>query len=686
MSTRTLYALLVGINDYPIEAHRLFGCHNDVLAAKTFLENRTNRSNLNLEVKMLLSADATRVNIVKAFEQHLAQAAEGDIAFFYYSGHGSQEPAGSFFDHLESDGQNETLVCWDSRIEDGMDLADKELSSLIQLVSQKNPHIVTMLDCCHSGTGTRNLDNGLPSDFLVRQSPSYQGTRPLDSYILPRDLSADRSVLSTRGTKSLIIPDGRHVALSAAESFQLAKETTLGGNRRGVFSFSLMEILQNSTADLTYDDIMRRVRGLVSKRTFDQNPTIFAPQPKDIHQRFLDGTIVESPVFFSLSFDREHGWVIDGGSVHGIIKGGFGDSTVLGVFPTTVIGAALEDFSQSIGEVEVTDTSASRSIVRPTGATFLDKTATYRCRVTSLPVPPAKVYLFGEVEGVQHLRRQMERGGPEASYWQETRTLEEADFKLLALRNKYVISRAADGMGDDAIIQRDGIDYRPLVEKVSGYDTSSAAEVLKYLTHITKWEQTLELHNANSRISSNAVRIELYHPDRDERIAPASNGYHFSYNPNDGPNALPGFRIKVINQSGRKLYCSLILLSSLFEVNPFLLAEGGTWLEPSEEAWAMDGEVVMAEVSDSQVAFGRSEVLETLKVIYGSAKFDPALLEMRPLKEPQPANRSMPSGGLIDQTLAGTQTKGIRVRQRNSGSFDEWNAFSLSVRIKRMIE
>jgi hypothetical protein len=69
MSQRKLHALLVGIDDYPIEAHRLFGCHNDVQAAKEFLENRTNRNQYELKLKTLLSREATRTNIVRAFRR-----------------------------------------------------------------------------------------------------------------------------------------------------------------------------------------------------------------------------------------------------------------------------------------------------------------------------------------------------------------------------------------------------------------------------------------------------------------------------------------------------------------------------------------------------------------------------------------------------------------------------------------
>ncbi len=685
MSQRNIYALLVGINDYPIEAHRLFGCHNDVQAAREFLENRTNRSNFNLNVKTLLSKEATRSNIAKQFEEHLGKATENDVVFFYYSGHGSQEKAGDFFAHLEPDGMNETLVCWDSRIEDGMDMADKELATLIQLVSQRNPHIVLLLDCCHSGSGSRGVvDPSQIQDYLVRQSPMDERLRPLDSYILPRNLKTDRSILSTRGMNSLVIPDGRHVALSAAESFELAKETTLGGNRRGVFSYSLIELLQNSTGDFTYDDLMRRARSMVARRTFEQTPTMFATQPADLNTQFLDGSTGGSSDYFNLNFDREHGWLLDGGSVHGIIKGEWGDeTTVLSVFPDKL--KELSDLTQAVARVEVTDIAPGRSIVRVVeDNNQLDKNANYKCKIVSLPVEPNLIYLHGQDIGLSALRRQMSVEGPDSSYLREIRDLSQADYKLLAVRDRYIISRAADGMGDAAIIRQDGIDYRPLVGQVAGYSSENAARVVEQLIHIAKWERSLELKNPASQIPTAALRMEFWHPEKEEKLPLATAGYKFSYDHQAQPQGLPFFRLKVINQGAKKLYFSLLFYSSQFEIYPYMLAEGGSWLEPGESIWAMNGDPIPGFVSDNLKAFGVTKTVEHLKLIASTDRFHPELLEMKGLGEPQPSLRSADTDlSGLDGLLGGATSRSLRLRTQSATSLSDWNTNEVSLTIER---
>ena len=91
---RTLYALLVGINGYPNPRHRLSGCLNDVARMREYLEGRFDGSAFQLALaEPLTDAKATRQAVIDAFQNHLSQAKKGDVALFYFSGHGSQERA-----------------------------------------------------------------------------------------------------------------------------------------------------------------------------------------------------------------------------------------------------------------------------------------------------------------------------------------------------------------------------------------------------------------------------------------------------------------------------------------------------------------------------------------------------------------------------------------------------------------
>ena len=98
--------------------------------------------------------------MIDTFRSHLGQAGAGDVALFSYSGHGSEEPAPPEFAELEASGRIQTLVPVDvGRRRDGplvRPIADKELAVLIAEVAARGPHVVVLLDCCHSGSGTRD--------------------------------------------------------------------------------------------------------------------------------------------------------------------------------------------------------------------------------------------------------------------------------------------------------------------------------------------------------------------------------------------------------------------------------------------------------------------------------------------------------------------------------------------------
>ena len=122
---KTLYALIIAIDKYPIPAHQLQGCVNDATAFGNYLANYCKSNSLNYVKKELFDGDAKRLDVVAGFN-HFNSATTDDICVWYYSGHGSQMPAPpEFWD--ATNGMSETIVCFDSRLPDGRDMVDKEL-------------------------------------------------------------------------------------------------------------------------------------------------------------------------------------------------------------------------------------------------------------------------------------------------------------------------------------------------------------------------------------------------------------------------------------------------------------------------------------------------------------------------------------------------------------------------------
>ncbi len=305
---RTIYALLVGINQYaspniPV----LYGCINDIREVETYLRERIAGDEYNLQAVVLKNEEATRQAIIDQFRTHLCKAGSDDVAFFYYSGHGSQERTPPEFWQLEPDKLDETLVCHDSRTPDHYDLADKELAMLIAEVSRRDPHIVIILDSCHSGSGTRNATLG-----AVRHISTDERSRPLNSFIVtPTEmvsLSATRNISETK-SDWVNLPLGKYVLLAACHDYETAKELPLNGQSRGVFSYFLMEALQRTGHTQTYRDLFKRVEALVQNLVQDQSPLIEVSDISYLSQPFLGGAF--SPIaYFTLKQNKEYGWVI----------------------------------------------------------------------------------------------------------------------------------------------------------------------------------------------------------------------------------------------------------------------------------------------------------------------------------------------------------------------------------------
>ena len=279
----TTYALLVGIDAYPAPINPLRGCVNDIHRVETMLSERLAPANGEphpFRPLVLTDARATRQAIVDGFRQHLSQAGPQDVALFYYSGHGSQAPSPPEFWHLEPDRLDETLVCWDSRLPEPncWDLADKELAQLISEIAAGGAHVVVVLDCCHSGSGTRAAAE---SEVRSRRVPTDQRIRPIETFLVDAAQAAEFSAgarAAQGGGGWYTLPRGRHVVLSACSPEEEAKELYLGGEQRGAFSYYLLETLQRAGAALTYRDLFKRVNALVRANISLQSPQIEATE------------------------------------------------------------------------------------------------------------------------------------------------------------------------------------------------------------------------------------------------------------------------------------------------------------------------------------------------------------------------------------------------------------------------
>jgi len=91
--------------------------------------------------------EPTMANILAAYKEVVAQSKNGDAIFLHYSGHGTKLKDD---DNDEADGFDEALVPLDFK-DKGM-IRDDDLYDILVKPLAHGVHMVSLMDCCHSGT------------------------------------------------------------------------------------------------------------------------------------------------------------------------------------------------------------------------------------------------------------------------------------------------------------------------------------------------------------------------------------------------------------------------------------------------------------------------------------------------------------------------------------------------------
>jgi energy-coupling factor transporter ATP-binding protein EcfA2 len=587
---RKIYALLVGIDNYIAPISSLKSCINDVTDVEKYLNERI-ADGYELCLRKLLNKEATRQAVIDGFRQHLCQAGDEDIAFFYFGGHGSQENAPEEFLDIKPSKRLNTLVCYDSRTEGIYDLSEPELAKLIFEVTGKSPHILTILDCDYSELDIKA--------FLTKCSSNWK-----------------QSVVN-----NLALPENvHHIMLSACRENELAREYNADGQTRGAFTYFLLKTLRLFNGKLTYQDLMRAVNTLVRGKVINQSPQLQATYSDDLDQLFLDGNnIFEAVPYFIVSHHREYGWIIDGGAIHSIETPTSEKTTLLALlpFPSRDSQNSIFNSSMSIGEAKVIEVYPSWSKVEiNNNLANLSLENVFKTVVINRPTPLKRVHIYGSDFGVNLARQALQISGfagQPSIYVDEVETSTGADFGLLCRDESYLIIRPADG--------------HPLAAEVNGYTLENAKEVIKRLEHIARWTNIVESSSpATSAISPDDVKMDIIVSGQGEFESATYPNLFLEYEEDeDGGFTPPGLQIRLSNNSNKTLFCNVLALSERFAVSaPFFNSMNGVWLQPGD---IVEGEYFSTTIRDELWEEGVTECKDILKLIVSHAEFDINLLK-----------------------------------------------------------
>ena len=670
-----IYALLVGIDDYQTQltgVSSLHGCVNDIKAIQEYLKHAIATRNKiaaenGADNKWKLVDDsvvpwkltnelATRQAIIDGFEQHLCQADSDDVVLFYYAGHGSQEPAPKVFSHLERDGNIETLVCHDSRANGVRDLADKELNYLIEQVAKKDPHILIILDSCHSGTATRD------PDVVERRTNPNPQPRDLKDFIFPQEW------LEQRLSKSYQRP--RHIAISACRDFQTAKEHTgSDGKRHGAFSYFLTEALKRTNGGLSYANLVQDINALITGKVKEQSPQIEAEPKDDLIQTFLGGAAGERINYFTLTHNKKehHNWVINGGILHGIRPTSEG-KTSLAIFPQGTELEDLQDIEKAICQAEVTQvmTEASK-VVLFDEKIELSQEQVYWAVITDVPLPNLKVFFKGDEAGKNIVLNVFDQDANK--FVAKTDTQKNADYYLEADKGQYWIVQPSDNKPLVAPV--------PEIPDTQGYTQQHAKQIIKRLEHIARWKNILELKTPpTSQVKAGDVEMEVIvtsggkEYSSKDGISPLPGDYTFENNDFKEPKV----KVKVTNRSDKDVYFQILELAGDYEIQVADFFDERSSIRLPENQNGSEniarGEELECFIPDSYLNNGVRKYDNIYKLIVSTREFDASLLQQPGLDNPPPINRSTGLSGTLNRLMDSVYTR--QSRRTIDSYIDNW--------------
>ena len=254
-------ALLVGVNKYSIPGSDLNGCVNDVTNIRDILLKYF-AFDVN-DIRVVVDERATKENIINRLRWLVADAKAGDRLLFHFSGHGSQIRDRNG-DELKD--QLDEILCPHDMDWDGTYIVDDDLGEFFGKLP-KGINLEVLLDCCHSGTGTREACGieSLPHELSFK--PRFL-TPPAD--ILARVDDDDLQVRNlAKGGNPL-----NHVLFSGCKDNQTSADAYIKGSYNGAFTYYFSKHVRETQGALSRGELIKRVRASLRFNGFRQVPQL----------------------------------------------------------------------------------------------------------------------------------------------------------------------------------------------------------------------------------------------------------------------------------------------------------------------------------------------------------------------------------------------------------------------------
>ncbi len=632
-----LHALLIAINDYHPDSgvSNLDGCINDINAVNAFLKK--NYKSLTPAIRILKNRQATRKKIISTFQSHLIKKAKpGDTVLFYYSGHGSYAGTAKAFQKSDPKKQDETLVCYDSRLPGHHDLADKELAVLLSRIAD-DVHIVVIVDACHSASITRSaIDDFNLGKRRFTAGRSKATARPLDSYLLEGD---DYYSDLWKQTKKLTIPSRPHMLLSACDRDQEAFETT---DSRGLFSSILLGLLQENKG-LSYAQLFAKVRQNVLAVAENQLPTFEPVLGFNPNTVFLRQGVLQNKNRHSVR-KINGGWRLDMGAIHGLPTS---------IRATKKLKVGIYAGVNSTKQLQTA--SVSKVLLKESVLLFDEADALKQKELVGeiqTMAAPMLVRLAGKAKLVNAFLKKYDKAP--------------SPFVLLdkkAAKAKYTL-----WVEDKQLVVRLTAD-KSLIHGVASTTRSGVEYITEILGRVEEWERIAVLRNRQTKLRKavQMVFIDESNPNKHRRLKGKSITMEYPAKGKDkdanGQLVANNYSIMAKNTSKKTLYLALLHLNVDYQVTPvfnckevkgqtdWFYLDTGYGLHIEKEAW--------------------NEVTDVFKLIVSTEPFDDYKF----------VTDGFERGAVVSLPKGKAGTRG-RVARRNDE--DDWCTHTLTVNTIRV--
>jgi hypothetical protein len=394
-------ALLIAVDAYEA-VNPLHGCVNDILAVRDFLVQQFGLPAANAQTLIAPQPGApvppdlraaplpSKQNITAAFAA-LANAAEpDDEIIIYYSGHGVR------ISNPQHAAQHvSAIVPYDARLNGANFMLDFELNTAIDRIVAAGAQVTVVLDSCHSGGATRDLDpdadgptvREITLDPAAIDWPAFRAEHnwpPTGAAPLVGDLSGARDIVADgSGWVPTLDQSAQLVVLSGCRDVQVSHEYIPPGtaDRHGALTFFLLDALRGAPAAevprLQWRDLYARVRAGVQMAFADQVPTLEGRGERPV----FGGTWQALAPGFAVGPGPGGTLSVDGGLLHGLGPGAeiaiyppgtadFAAAERAGVAPVRAVvdsaGAASSQAHTTGGETVAPGSRAT--LVRPSAA------------------------------------------------------------------------------------------------------------------------------------------------------------------------------------------------------------------------------------------------------------------------------------------------------------------------------